>query len=555
MRPGGQSRGVPSLSGDTVPVAGPPDCGHPIPMPLSLRWAVWPVLALALAACSSLPSADADGPLDAAPPDAALMARVAALAQGAPPLDPLLRQANAHLAGRLPPDAVLAAWPVCRFEVSTGALPTGGPPTGGCAAPDAAAARAVAGVLRQPLSADAAVMVALLRAPALQVIYADLGLSQADLVQAGLLANPVFTLDAPFSLDGRGPLRLGGGLVGDFLDLLWRGERLGVAARQRDAVVLAVAAAVGDHAAAVRAAYWRYRAALALVDLATTALDAAQAADTVMADLRAAGNMSERTRLATALALADAQSDLDAAQADSAEARQDLARLMGLAGEFEAGAEGRWSVPADMPPPVAPLASLDGVRARMRADNPTLRAARAAAWAQAAALDLADRQRLFPGASAGVAVGRDRDQGWGVGPQIALPLPLFDQGQGRVSAAVARYRQLAAQAATLTGSLDAQITAQWARQDRARRQALRALDITIPARDRVLALTVREYNQMLQGPFDVLAAKTAELAARRQAVLALRDYWLAGVEVARLAGPLAPDAAASPQNSSSGDAR
>ena len=42
------------------------------------------------------------------------------------------------------------------------------------------------------LDADEAVQVALLANPRLQAVYEELGIAQADLVQAGLLSNPVF---------------------------------------------------------------------------------------------------------------------------------------------------------------------------------------------------------------------------------------------------------------------------------------------------------------------------------------------------------------------------
>ncbi len=47
-------------------------------------------------------------------------------------------------------------------------------------------------LLQEPLTAEAAVQIALLNNPALQATYEELGIAQADLVQAGLLQNPVF---------------------------------------------------------------------------------------------------------------------------------------------------------------------------------------------------------------------------------------------------------------------------------------------------------------------------------------------------------------------------
>ena len=57
---------------------------------------------------------------------------------------------------------------------------------------DAEAAEDVRRLLAGPLTADAAIQVALLNNRGLQATYAELGVAQADVVQAGLLTNPVF---------------------------------------------------------------------------------------------------------------------------------------------------------------------------------------------------------------------------------------------------------------------------------------------------------------------------------------------------------------------------
>ena len=56
---------------------------------------------------------------------------------------------------------------------------------------DSAQAR-VAELLRQPLSADTAVELALLNNRGLQAHFFELGIAESDLVQAGRLANPSF---------------------------------------------------------------------------------------------------------------------------------------------------------------------------------------------------------------------------------------------------------------------------------------------------------------------------------------------------------------------------
>lgn len=57
---------------------------------------------------------------------------------------------------------------------------------------DAAVSDAVRSMLRQELTIDNAVQIALLNNRSLQATYEELGIAQADVVQAGLLRNPTF---------------------------------------------------------------------------------------------------------------------------------------------------------------------------------------------------------------------------------------------------------------------------------------------------------------------------------------------------------------------------
>lgn len=72
----------------------------------------------------------------------------------------------------------------------------------GAPAPIAASA-AVAQLLESPLTVDGAVQIAILHNQRLQAAYEALGISEADLIQAGLLKNPTFSAEFLF---GAGPV-------------------------------------------------------------------------------------------------------------------------------------------------------------------------------------------------------------------------------------------------------------------------------------------------------------------------------------------------------------
>ena len=97
---------------------------------------------------------------------------------------------------------------------------------------DAAVVDAVRSMLQQELTIDEAVQIALLNNRSLQATYEELGIAQADLVQAGLLRNPLFGASFRFpdkTVGGHRSTNTEFSVVQDFLDLLVRPLRKKVA--------------------------------------------------------------------------------------------------------------------------------------------------------------------------------------------------------------------------------------------------------------------------------------------------------------------------------------
>src|SRR5262245_15311897 len=107
-------------------------------------------------------------------------------------------------------------------------------------------------LLRKELTVATATQVALLNNPRLQATYERLGVAQADLVQAGLLRNPVFgaSLHFPVSSDGGavgpGVTAYEFSLIGEFLDLFLMPLRKRFARAEFERVKLDVGDAVLD---------------------------------------------------------------------------------------------------------------------------------------------------------------------------------------------------------------------------------------------------------------------------------------------------------------------
>jgi cobalt-zinc-cadmium efflux system outer membrane protein len=393
---------------------------------------------------------------------------------------------------------------------------------------DSQAGAAIAALLSRPLGAEDAVRVALLRNRGLQASYAELGLAQADLVEAGLLRNPVF--DASLRLPDTAHLAtdLATGLTQDVLNLLLLPARKQLAAGQAEATKLRVAADVLDLVAEVKTAYFRLAADQAVGALLHDRVSAGDAAASLAGRLRDAGNISD-------LDLSRQQADAELTRTEYADAlagaaadREELNRLMGLF-----GADTGWTVPdhlPDMPPDALPY---DRLEAMAISGNLRIAALRRQAETSAKALGIATDFGWLTDVQIGVSSEKNPEGFRVTGPAIQIPIPLFNRGQASQARAAAALQQNEDQMAQLAIDTRAQVRALRDRLVRVRDLIDRYRTVIVPLQRRMLALGLQQYNFMLLGPFDLLRTKQDEIAASRRLIEAMRDYWIARAELDR----------------------
>ena len=132
-------------------------------------------------------------------------------------------------------------------------------------------------LVRGTLTQDGAVEVALLRNQRLTATYEELGVAQADLVQAGLLRNPTLGARVRFPT-GAGLTAAEFSVAEDFLGIFTLPTRKRVAVAQLDAAKARVGGAVLDLTAEVRTAFVTLQAAQATANIRQLIFDAQQAA-------------------------------------------------------------------------------------------------------------------------------------------------------------------------------------------------------------------------------------------------------------------------------------
>lgn len=397
------------------------------------------------------------------------------------------------------------------------------------------AGRRIDALLRGGLDAEEAVEIALLNNAGLRAELEEVGISHAELITASRPANPLVSFFARFpdgSTGARGT-NLGLDLTQSLIGLLALPSRTAAAeARVRAAAQLAASRTL-DLAAETRAAFYASQAAESVVSMRRLAAHAAGLSAELSRRLYAAGNLS-----ALRLTLDEAEheellAEAEHAEAELAEARARVSRLLGLA-------DREWSVSAPLPglpendpaPQGLVLLALDN-----RLD---LSAARALADARGREHGLAVDWRFLDELAAGVSSEKETDGRWVVGPSLDVAIPIFDQGQGRVGEAEGRLRQQVWQVRALAADVAAEVAGLSSRLASQRGVAVRLRDRIVPLREKAVAEWQKHYNFMLAGYAELLAAKRAEYQAYEAYVLAVRDWWTGLAQLRRAAGGRLP---------------
>lgn len=389
----------------------------------------------------------------------------------------------------------------------------------------AAAEKQIRSLVKEPLTAEAAVQIALLNNPEVQVEFERIGMARADLVAAWKLPNPRIGADAIFyGHPGDPELALDATL--SLTRLITMSSRVKSANASLDRAKAEVLAAAVDLSFKVRRAFTEYQLRLASLALLRKSIGAANVNFVTAERMHAAGNLSD-LELATEQVLYE-EARLQLADAEQAEraAKLELGSLLGF---WQRGTDFRVATQVtEVPPEAAGVERLSASQVEAQALKASLdleitrrRRAEHAQRANAAALEGA-----LPDLGAGVGVER-QEAGWGIGPAVHLELPLFDQGQGRVGREESALRQLSHQSLATASQIRAAARGLVQQLVSTRAKVRYYRDVLVPLRQRVSQQTLLEYNAMSVGVFQLMEARRAELAAQRRSLAAQGDYWVA----------------------------
>lgn len=403
-------------------------------------------------------------------------------------------------------------------------------------------AAAISPLLAKPLNVDDAVTVALMNNQGLQAAYAELGISEANLVQAGRIRNPVFS----FGRMTRGSeIEIERSLMLPVMSLLTMPVATRIERRSFEQAQLRAAGEALRVADDTRRTYFSAIAAQESAVYMEKVKLAAEAAAELASRMAAAGNFSKLDHAREQAFYADVVVQLARARQASTEQRERLTRLMGLP------SAATLQLPNRLPDlPAAPREAqaleagamqnrLDVIMARRELSGlaSSLGLTRATRFVNL--LDISYLRNSF-----------NEDPHRASGYEIELQIPLFDWGSARVARAEAMYMQAVQRASETAVNARSEVREAYSAYRTTYDIARHYRDEIVPLKKRISDEQLLRYNGMLISVFELLADSRSQVLSVNASIEAQRDFWMAEsalqmAQTGRVATPVAAGKATS----------
>jgi outer membrane protein TolC len=379
-------------------------------------------------------------------------------------------------------------------------------------------------LLAKPLSADDAVQLALFNNRGLQAGFYVLGISEADLVQAGRLPNPHFSMfHASQSVNGVREYKIEQALTFNIFALITMPLAVEVEQRNFEQTQRMVALEVARLASETRKAYFTAVASEEAVRYQAKVKLAADAGAELARQMALVGNVSKLRQAREQAFYADAALNFARAEQTNRANRERLARLLGVS------TSPGFRLPERLPDLPAALDELPAVEQTALDRRLDLEAIRLETQALAKNLGLSKATRFINVLEFGPArvLEGTKDSGYKKGYEISFELPLFDWGGAKVAKAEAIYMQAVERAAEAVVNARSEVREAYSAYRTNYDIARHYRDEIVPLNKRIADENLLRYNGMLIGVFDLLADTRMQIASVNSSIESLRDFWIA----------------------------
>jgi outer membrane protein, heavy metal efflux system len=386
-------------------------------------------------------------------------------------------------------------------------------------------------LLKKPLTVSSAVQIALLNNRGLQATFEEVGIAQADVIEAVTLPNPSVDFEVQFPLVAGTLNRYAWLVAQEFVRLLMIPLKKKLSEERLEAIELRVADETLDLVARVKAAYFMVQADQQLISRLKLIQETHAASLELAQKQYKAGNITDLALLQSQASYSQGRLDIVRAERDLRDKREELTRLLGLWGPQTA-----WKIRGDIMPIPDSDFSVKGLESLAVAQRLDLRAAHRDLMSIVTALGLTRIYRWVPVLEFGFAGERDIEGALNMGPSFRLEIPIFNQGQARIAKATSELRRAENRLAALAVEIRSET-----RELRDRLISLRDMakfyhDDLLPTRIKIVNRALLEYNAMQLSPYELFLAKSQEMEAERSYIDTVRDYWITRAKLERTVG-------------------
>ena len=389
-------------------------------------------------------------------------------------------------------------------------------------------------LLAKPLGMDDAVQVALLNNAGLQTSYGELGIAEADLVQAGRLPNPGFTFSRTSS-NSSNVIVYNRSLSLSLLSVLTMPVTTPIQSRKFEETKLLAADAMLAVAADARRAYINAVAAQQAAAYAGQVKDSSEAAVQLAQRMQQAGNFSKLDYAREQAFYAEATAQFARSRQQAVSAREKLTRSMGLWGSGTL-----YRLPdtlPDLPKSRPELTDLEGFAMQNRLD---IQAGKMQTQSVASSLGLSKATRFINVLDVGYLNNFENDQGHERGYSITVEIPLFDWGSSKVARAETTYMQSVNRLAQTAVNARSEVRESYSAYVTDYDIAKHYRDEVLPLRKTISDEMTLRYNGMLASVFELLSDSRDQVGSVNSYIDALKEYWIAETDLQQAVGGRLP---------------
>ncbi|MFZ6775782.1 TolC family protein [Undibacterium sp. Ji83W] len=380
-----------------------------------------------------------------------------------------------------------------------------------------------ASLLREALSQDAAIQIALLNSPALQAMLAQHQADGADTEQEARIQNPLFNFERSRQ---SGELEIARMLSFGLLDLLSLPQRQTMVQHGLAQAQTQLSLDVIDRVSQVRVAWVKAVAAQQGLEYARQVGEAADASAILAERMLKAGNFNTLQAARQQAFKADALAQLSFARHNSLATREELVRLLGLNDEQEKNLKLPERLP-DLPATPMPAEKIGPQATKDRLD---IQLAKQELDAAAA------RQGLnLVSSFADIELGIRRDTNFDAaghseikrGFEVSIRLPIFDWGDAQRTAMNAKTLAASYRLQDTVNNAGSHLRVSYSAYRSMYDIARQYRDEILPLRKRISAENQLRYNGMFISVFELLADSREQINSVLAAINAEQQFWLA----------------------------